>query len=385
MSLSDAVHLLGVPDTARRSGHPARPRRERRDRPRPDRVGLALLPLRLFLGITFVYAGIQKLSDPGFLHSGAPTYIGTQLHGFASGTPGGFILRTFAIPHAELAGVGVALVEIFIGLLVTLGLLTRAAAICGLALNLLLFLTASWHTSPYFLGPDIVFVFAWLPFALVGAAGQPALDNVIRQPSEAVLRRTRLRPPRPGEVSPAPAGALTRRTMLVELGFGALALGGIAALLKGTYSGPTTSTSRTLAGNSSSSQAAGAGTGGSAGSGGGPAKKAAASASSSVPANAVKLGPSSRLPKGQAAEYSDPADGSPDILIRQSDGSLSAFSAVCTHAGCTVGYQGGEIVCPCHGAVYSPRTGAVESGPAPQGLTAKQVVERGGEIYAVPS
>ena len=33
---------------------------------------------------TFVYAGIQKLSDPGFLHPGAPTYIGTQLHGFAN-------------------------------------------------------------------------------------------------------------------------------------------------------------------------------------------------------------------------------------------------------------------------------------------------------------
>ncbi len=49
---------------------------------------LALFPLRLFLGVTFVYAGIQKLSDPGFLHAGAPTYIGTQLHGFAAGTPG---------------------------------------------------------------------------------------------------------------------------------------------------------------------------------------------------------------------------------------------------------------------------------------------------------
>ena len=45
------------------------------------------------------------LSDPGFLHHGAPTYIGTQLQGFANGTPGGVLLKTFAIPHAELAGV----------------------------------------------------------------------------------------------------------------------------------------------------------------------------------------------------------------------------------------------------------------------------------------
>ncbi len=56
--------------------------------------GMTLLLLRLFLGVTFVYAGIQKLSDPGFLHPGAPTYIGTQLHGFANGTAGDFILET---------------------------------------------------------------------------------------------------------------------------------------------------------------------------------------------------------------------------------------------------------------------------------------------------
>jgi thiosulfate dehydrogenase [quinone] large subunit len=42
------------------------------------RPGAALFPLRLFLGLTFVYAGVQKLTDPGFLHPGAPTYIGTR-------------------------------------------------------------------------------------------------------------------------------------------------------------------------------------------------------------------------------------------------------------------------------------------------------------------
>src|SRR5438874_12241228 len=116
---------------------------------------MALLPLRLFLGVTFIYAGVQKLSDPGFLHKGAPTYVGTQLHGFANGTPGGFLLRALAIPHPTLAGVGVALFELFVGLLALAGLLTRWASAAGLALNLLLFLTASWHSSPYFPGPDL--------------------------------------------------------------------------------------------------------------------------------------------------------------------------------------------------------------------------------------
>src|SRR6476660_6382595 len=146
---------------------------------------MALFPLRLFLGGTFVYAGIQKMSDPGFLHAGASTYIGTQLQDFATGAPGGFLLRTFALPHPELAGIGVAIAEITIGLLVTAGLFTRVAAAVGMCLNLILFLTASWHTSPYFLGPDLVFAFAWLPLVLAGASGQPALDNVIGRPRPA--------------------------------------------------------------------------------------------------------------------------------------------------------------------------------------------------------
>ena len=104
---------------------------------------------------------------------------------------GGFLLRAFAIPHPGLAGVGVALVEIAVGLLVATGLLTRPAAVVGLLLNLLLFLTNSWHTYPYFLGSDIVFVFAWLPFTLVGAARQPTL----RAADRADCARTDPRPP----------------------------------------------------------------------------------------------------------------------------------------------------------------------------------------------
>ena len=325
---------------------------------------MALLPLRLFLGITFVYAGVQKLSDPGFLHPGAATYIGTQLHGFANGTPGGFILRAFALPDPKLAGVGVAIIEIAVGLLVTLGLLTRIAAAAGLGLNFLLFLTNSWHAYPYFLGSDIVFVFAWLPLVLAGAEGQPALDNGLDQ----LARSPRMRM--------APSGpALSRREVLTRsvgaVGAASLLVAGIAAAAKGKYKG-----ARTLAGGagtSTSKQAAA------------PATAHAQRASSHVPAGAVRLGPSKALPAGQGATYNDPSDGQPDIAVRLPDGKLTAYSAVCTHAGCTVGFESGIIACPCHGATYDPKTGDVTGGPAPQGLAPKQIVESGGVIYAVPS
>ncbi len=339
---------------------------------------LALLPLRIFLGVTFVYAGVQKLSDPGFLHAGAATYIGTQLEGFASGTPGGFLLRTFAIPHPTVAGVGVALTEILIGLLVTAGLFTRIAAAGGMALNLILFLTASWHTSPYFLGPDLVFTFAWLPFVLAGATGQPALDNVSLQPSEAMLRRTRLRPIDASQIEAA-SPTSTRRVLLLELAGAALAIAGISALAKGTYSAP-----RALAAGAGTKPGAGSGGGG----GGGSASKPGAAKApkpAGVPNNAIRLGSGKQLPSGQAATYADPTDGSPDILIRDSEGNLKAFSAVCTHAGCTVGYEGGAIICPCHGGEYSAETGQVIAGPPPAPLAPKKVIEARGQIYAVPS
>jgi len=339
----------------------------------------ALLPLRLFLGVTFVYAGVQKLSDPGFLHAGAPTYIGTQLEGFAGGTPGGFLLRAFAIPIPVEAGIGVALAEIAIGLLAAGGLYTRAAAACGLGLNLLLFLTASWHTTPYFLGPDIVFVFAWLPFVLAGAEGQPALDNLVDRP--ALAQRTRLRPQ---EAEAGGAGldpGSTRRTLLLELGAAAAAIAGVSLLARGAYSAP-----RSFARGPASGDGAARGGGGSAPPGGdGAARGGSGHGAAKVPANAVELGPANRLPSGTAATYGDPADGAPDIVIREPGGGIKAFSAVCTHAGCTVGYEGGTIVCPCHGGEYSAETGEVLAGPPPAPLEPRRVLEADGKIYALPS
>jgi thiosulfate dehydrogenase [quinone] large subunit len=352
------------------------------------RLGWSLFPLRLFLGVTFVYGGIQKFSDPGFFHPGAPTYIGTQLRGFANGTPGGFLLRAFAIPHPSLAGAGVALTEIAVGLLVITGLLTRPAAAVGLLLNLVLFLTNSWHTYPYFLGSDIVFVFAWLPFTLVGAARQPTLAPLL---ARIALERTRprARPAAgPGQRTPArrepiPAATetqLTRRGVIgTSLGLVAAATGaiaGLSVLLRGSYR-PATRTLGSVARQPTTSTAAKK-----------TATRSAAGTSPrarNLPSGAVKLGPAGQLPAGEAATYRDPGDGQPDIVIREANGSLVAHSAVCTHAGCTVGYQGGQIVCPCHSSVFDARTGAVITGPATTPLPPRKVIERGGAIYALPA
>jgi thiosulfate dehydrogenase (quinone) large subunit len=313
-------------------------------------AGLALLPLRLFLGGTFVYAGVQKLSDPGFLTDGAPSYIGSQLEAFASGTPGGPLLRALALPIPELAGVGVALFEILVGLLALCGLLTRGAALAGLALSTLLFLTASWKTRPYFLGPDLVFAFAWLPFVLAGAAGQPALDHVsmrrLRLRHRSAHRRVRIPSIERGE-------PLTRRgfvgAALGTAGAAALLAAGGATLARGAYRPP-------------------------------PRPQGA-----KAPTLGPEIAGAAELAPGQALLYPDPVEGTSDILIRTEDGTLTAFSAVCTHAGCEVAYRNGALHCPCHGGMFNAQTGAVEGGPPPTPLPARQVVERDGKVFAAGS
>ncbi len=56
----------------------------------------------------------------------------------------------------------------------------------------------------------------------------------------------------------------------------------------------------------------------------------------------------------------------PKIVITQPKaGSFLAFTAVCTHAGCTVSdVTGGTINCPCHGSKFSIANGSVVNGPA---------------------
>ncbi len=157
-------------------------------------------------------------------------------------------------------------------------------------------------------------------------------------------------------------------------GVGAVAIGGIAALMSGSYRVPTR---RLVAGRANRPPAQATRPT--------PASHRKSAERSVLPSGAVPIGTSSQVVAGQGATYTDPSTGESDIVIREAGNGLKAFSAVCTHAGCTVGYQGGQIICPCHGATYDPQTGAVTGGPAPQGLTPRKVMESGGKIYALPS
>jgi thiosulfate dehydrogenase [quinone] large subunit len=96
------------------------------------------------------------------------------------------------------------------------------------------------------------------------------------------------------------------------------------------------------------------------------------------------IGAAKDVPVDGAAQFTDPKNGQPGIVLQPSQGTYLAFNAVCPHAGCTVGYYGGSklLVCPCHGSVFNPSDGSVESGPAQTGLTKLNVaLGSDGQLY----
>ena len=66
----------------------------------------------------------------------------------------------------------------------------------------------------------------------------------------------------------------------------------------------------------------------------------------------------------EGAVVFDSADGK--AIAIDTGSAVVAYSAVCTHDGCTVGYDkgAGQIVCPCHGSTFDPADGSVVNGPA---------------------
>lgn len=371
----------------------------------------ALIPLRLFLGVTFVYGGLMKLSNPNFLNPKSPISIQQQLIASIRISP----IHSLISPMTHFAkpvGIFIAFAELAIGFGTLFGLWTRIAALGGAFLSLSLFLTVSFHSSPYFVGSDIVFFFAWLPFVIAGSGSRFSVDAFVanRVAKEKKLPNPTLVPiafstvqnicghfdngkckeqqgaacnadlcpvllgARAPRVTRVGGDSIDRRT-LVTSGIAAATLGGTALVLGGAtadfgrliggakapISGPSlggSTTTTTNAPGTTTTTAAGA-------------------------AKGTKLGAASQVPEGKAVSFTIPSNGDPGIILHKG-GKFLAYDAVCPHAGCPVGYSSSanQFQCPCHGSAFNVETGAVLAGPASQGLTPLKVVQGSdGNLY----
>lgn len=309
----------------------------------------ALLPIRFFFGVTFLYAGFDKLLDAGFFDPGSPGSIQAQVAGFARTSPLGDLIRIVQ-PEAAAIGLVIAIAEVAIGVGALTGLAYRLAAVGGALLSLLFFLTVSWGTSPYYLGPDLPYAFGWLTLAIAGHGGL-LVPRQFAGPVEAPAGRgARHRPREPLPASP-------ERRALLEAGLLA-----VAALAVSSLSVPMRflGLERPVATRSPAPSP-------------GPV-------TSEAPATGLAVAKIADVDRRGSVAFTVPFQapaplpaGDPAVIVRLRDGSYVAFDAVCTHAGCTVEWSAPDdaLVCPCHGAAFDPEhDAAVLGGPTRQPLAA---------------
>jgi nitrite reductase/ring-hydroxylating ferredoxin subunit/uncharacterized membrane protein YphA (DoxX/SURF4 family) len=269
--------------------------------------------MRLWLGATWIYAGWDKASDPGFLTSGSPTFIGSQLAAYAQNSPIDFLLNRM-IEHATQVGIFVMLSEFAVGFATLLWIAPTWAALGGFLTSLTLWLSSTWNIQPYFLASNSVYTVFWLTYFLF-------LYGSRRKSNISVDRR--------GFIRISSIAALTVATV------------GLGRLFP----------------------------------------KSAAATVSATPQNIIE---DSSLSIGETFNFTSKS-GSPAVLFKSRTG-VYAYSAVCTHEGCTVQYNSASknLQCGCHGAVFDPESdGNALSGPTNKPLPKIKVAVEGAWIVEV--
>ncbi len=265
--------------------------------------------MRLWLGATWIYAGWDKASDPGFLTSGSPTFIGSQLAAYAQNSPIDFLLNKI-LDHATQVGILVMVAEFAIGFATLLWIAPTWAAFGGFVMSISLWLSSSWNVQPYFMASDSAYAILWLTYFLF-------LYGSRRKSNISIDRR--------GFIRVSSIAALT----VVGVGLGRLF-----------------------------------------------PKKAAA-----VSAGPAKIIEDASLAVGKIHNFTSKS-GSPAVLFKSKTG-VYAYSAVCTHEGCTVQYNSASknLQCGCHGAVFDPgKDGTVVTGPTNKPLPKIKVAVEGAWI-----
>lgn len=105
--------------------------------------------------------------------------------------------------------------------------------------------------------------------------------------------------------------------------------------------------------------------------------------------NGTLLAKSSAIKIGQSQVYgAKDANGRTfEIVLTRTKKGLTALNGTCTHQGCLVDLKKKSLICPCHGSIFDPNSGAVVMGPSGSSkdtikpLAKYKVSEKSGNIY----
>ncbi len=98
-----------------------------------------------------------------------------------------------------------------------------------------------------------------------------------------------------------------------------------------------------------------------------------------------RIASASAIPPGGSALFRYPTGQDPCILVRDRDGTLRAYSQVCTHLSCAVVHvpEDDELMCPCHRGFFDAADGRPIAGPPTRRLPRILLQQRGDDVFAV--
>lgn len=134
-----------------------------------------VLALRLMMGYAFTYAGFEKIANPfdasGYLLHAIPAESPLSgLFAWMGSTPWFVDFLNIAVPWGEL----------FIGLALIIGLLTRVAAFWG-AFMMLMFYFSNWDIAHGYINGDFAYMLVFLAVAAFGAGRILGLDALVER------------------------------------------------------------------------------------------------------------------------------------------------------------------------------------------------------------
>ncbi|MEV7203023.1 Rieske (2Fe-2S) protein [Streptomyces griseoluteus] len=90
------------------------------------------------------------------------------------------------------------------------------------------------------------------------------------------------------------------------------------------------------------------------------------------------LGSVSEIPEGGGKIFA----AQKVVVTQPTKGEYKAFSAICSHQGCTLNrVADGTVYCPCHGSRFRISDGSVAEGPATQPLAAREIMVHGNTVH----
>ena len=136
-----------------------------------------ILALRLMMGLAFITSGLDKLVGGGFSAAG---YLANQPSNAGSPLADLFVSMSQTPWFMDFVNIAVPWGQLFIGLGLLFGVLTRLAAFWG-AFMMVMFYFGNWDVTHGYINGDFAYMLVFLSVAAFGAGRIYGLDRYIEQ------------------------------------------------------------------------------------------------------------------------------------------------------------------------------------------------------------